>query len=458
MKTLIVEDSETLNAIYQAYLDGMGLDITAVTSLDAALECVSEQPQELILLDVELPDGNGLDLLAELENVSPKPLVVVMTGHGDKYSEVAIERGADDFLAKPFDASRLRVTVRNLAERFELTQRLSSLTEGLTHLGPMYGRSAVMQAVYTQIQSLASSRATAFITGESGTGKELAAKAIHDFSDRAPAEFVAINCAAIPDDLIESELFGEAAGVRGNPSPRSGLIPLAEGGTLFLDEVCDMPYELQSVLLRFIESNRYKPVGGDVEAYADVRIIAATNREPLTEMRDGRLREDLFYRLHVIPLRMPPLRERDDDVLLLADHFLSVFAAQENKQIAGFSDDARRELKRFPFPGNIRQLSNMIHRLVLMSRELEISYEALRKAISDSELGPSASIGARRKVMVDVSSSPGVEVEPLWVTEKRAIQAALDACDGNINRAAGLLEVAPSTIYRKIQGWKTGDV
>jgi two-component system repressor protein LuxO len=219
-----------------------------------------------------------------------------------------------------------------------------------------------------------------------------------------------------------------------------------------------MPYELQPVLLRFIESNKYKPVGGDVEAYADVRIIAATNREPLTEMRNGRLREDLFYRLHVIPLRMPPLRERDDDVLLLADHFLSVFAAQENKQIAGFSDDARRELKRFPFPGNIRQLSNMIHRLVLMSRELEISYEALRKAISDSELDPSASTGARRKVMVDVSSSPGVEVEPLWVTEKRAIQAALDACDGNINRAAGLLEVAPSTIYRKIQGWKTGDV
>jgi two-component system repressor protein LuxO len=155
---------------------------------------------------------------------------------------------------------------------------------------------------------------------------------------------------------------------------------------------------------------------------------------------------------------MPPLRERDDDVLLLADHFLSVFAAQESKQIAGFSNDARRELKRFPFPGNVRQLSNMIHRLALMSHEREISYEALRKAISDSELGPSESMGARRKVMVDSSSSTGVKVEPLWVTEKRAIQAALDACDGNINRAAGLLEVAPSTIYRKIQGWKTGDV
>ena len=456
MKTLIVEDSQTLSAIYQAYLEGMGLQISAATSLSEAISRLDVDRPELILLDIELPDGNGLDLLAEVNDWSPKPVVVVMTGHGDQYAEAAIERGADDFLAKPFDASRLRVTVRNLAERFELSQRLTSLTEVRASLGPMYGRSTVMQAVFTQIRSLASSRATAFITGESGTGKELAAKAIHDLSARAPAAFVPVNCAAIPADLIESELFGEAEGVRGNATKRGGLIRMAEGGTLFLDEVCDMPYELQSVLLRFIQSNTYKPVGSDEELKADVRIIAATNREPLIEMREGRLREDLYYRLHVIPLRMPPLRERDDDVLLLADHFVSTFAEQESKQIDGFSEDARRELRRFPFPGNVRQLSNIIHRITLLNSDSVISYEVLRKAIMDSELdGPISGIDRRR--MAEVGGSPANEVEPLWATEKRAIQAALDACDGNINRAAGLLEVAPSTIYRKIQGWKTGD-
>ena len=456
MKTLIVEDSETLSAIYEAYLGGMGLDISTVASLSEAIAFVEADRPELILLDIELPDGNGLDLLAEVTDWSPKPVVVVMTGHGDHYAEDAVERGADDFLSKPFDASRLRVTVRNLAERFELSQRLSSLTEERESLGSMYGRSPVMQAVFTQIQSLASSKATAFITGESGTGKELAAKAIHNLSARAPAAFVPVNCAAIPADLIESELFGEAEGVRGNPSQRIGLIKLAEGGTLFLDEVCDMPYDLQSVLLRFLENGSYKPVGSDKEVEADIRIIAATNREPLVEMHNGRFREDLFYRLHVIPLRMPPLRERDNDVLFLADHFLSTYAEQERKKITGFSEGARRELRRFPFPGNVRQLSNMTHRITLLNSDSIISYEVLRKAIMDSELdAPTLSVDRRR--MTEVGGLAANEIEPLWATEKRAIQAALDACDGNINRAAGLLEVAPSTIYRKIQGWKTGD-
>jgi len=456
LKTLIVEDSETLSAVYECYLDGLGLDIAAVTTLSDALQFLQTKPTELILLDIELPDGSGLDLLPEINKLSPKPVVVVMTGHGDSYAEKAIECGAHDFLTKPFDAARLRVTVSNAADRFELSQRLSSLTEIKSSLGPMYGSSAVMQAVFTQIRSLASSKATAFITGESGTGKELAAKAIHDLSARAPAAFVPVNCAAIPADLIESELFGEAEGVRGNPARRGGLISLAEGGTLFLDEVCDMPYELQAVLLRFIQSGTYKPVGSDVEVSADVRIIAATNREPLVEMREGRLREDLYYRLHVIPLRMPPLREREDDVLMLANHFVSTFAEQEGKKIDGFSDDARREIKRFPFPGNIRQLANTIHRIILLNSDTVISYEALRKVITDSEIQIPASSVSRRKV-ADVGALVSSEVEPLWATEKRAIQAALDACDGNINRAAGLLEVAPSTIYRKIQGWKSGE-
>jgi len=454
MKMLIVEDSSTLCAIYEAYLDGTGYEVHSVETFTDALMALEALKPELILLDIELPDGNGLDLLAETVLMTPQPAVVVMTGHGVEFADQAIERGADDFLSKPFDASRLRVTLSNAAQRLELSQKLSKLGEARARLGPMIGRSTIMQAVYTTIESLASSRATALITGESGTGKELAAQAIHDLSARAPKMFVAVNCAAISGDLIESELFGEAAGVRGNSHPRDGLIRQADGGTLFLDEVCDMPYELQSVLLRFIQSGTFKPVGSDTELTADVRILAATNRDPLFEMREGRLREDLFYRLHVVPLRVPPLRERGDDVLLLAEQFLQNFARQEERDVSGFSEDARREFRRYPWPGNVRQLENIIHRLVLMGTGETIGYDDLRLAISDSDAIDGKSV-APRAVVIASHEGRSTQIEPLWLTEKRAIQFAIDSCEGNINRAAGLLEVAPSTIYRKIQGWKS---
>ncbi|WP_435212233.1 sigma-54-dependent transcriptional regulator [Luminiphilus sp. nBUS_16] len=455
MKTLIVEDSSTLCAIYEAYLDDTGYEVHAVETFTGALMALESLKPDLILLDIELPDGNGLDLLAETVLMDPQPAVVVMTGHGIEFADQAIERGADDFLGKPFDASRLRVTLANAAQRLELTQKLSKLGELRERLGPIMGASSVMQAVYTTIESLASSRATALITGESGTGKELAAKAIHDLSARAPSDFIAINCAAIPNDLIESELFGEAPGVRGNLHARDGLIKQSDGGTLFLDEVCDMPYELQSVLLRFIQSGSFKPVGSDNEFVADVRILAATNRDPLFEMREGRLREDLFYRLHVVPLRIPPLRERGDDVLLLSGHYLKVFAEQEGRQGFAFSEDARRELRRYPWPGNVRQLENIIHRLVLMSSDQTIDYEQLRVAIMDSDTLDAAPSVTRVAAAPAADTRHGGGVEPLWLTEKRAIQTAIDYCDGNVNRAAGLLEVAPSTIYRKIQSWKS---
>ncbi len=313
MKTLIVEDSSTLCAIYQAYLDGAGLDVYTVETFAGALSAVESLKPQLILLDIELPDGNGLDLLAETALMDPQPAVVVMTGHGIEYAEEAMERGADDFLNKPFDASRLRVTLTNAAEKLQLAQKLREISTSRDRLGAIVGGSKVMQAVYDSIDALAATRATAFITGESGTGKELVARAIHTLSARAPGDFVTLNCSALPSDHIETELFGFTSAVSGAARDRPGLLQQAHGGTLFLDEVCDMPYEMQSVLLRFIQEGTFKPVGGDSEITVDVRIIASTNRDPLFEMREGRLREDLFYRLHVVPLRIPPLRERGDD-------------------------------------------------------------------------------------------------------------------------------------------------
>ncbi len=460
MKTLIIEDSSTLCAIYQAYLEGTGLDIHTVETYADALQALDTLAPELILLDIELPDGNGLDLLAETSLMSSPPAVVVMTGHGAQYSEQAMQRGADDFLNKPFDASRLRVTLNNAAAKMQLSQQLRDLSTSRERLGSIIGGSAAMQAVYDSIDSLSGSRATAFITGESGTGKELAARAIHDMSARAQHEFVVLNCAAVPEGLIESELFGVAEGVRGSQQAQVGLLSLADGGTLFIDEVCDMPYEMQTVLLRFIQEGTFKRVGSPTEVSGDVRIIASTNRDPLFEMREGRLREDLFYRLHVVPLRMPPLRERGDDVIALATHFLAKFSDAEGRETEKFSDECVGELLRYAWPGNVRQLENIVHRVVLMTRGELLTVEQLSHFIGDSDLGD----GSRTSNVSSMSSSSrssergDFDIEPLWITEKRAIQAAIESCEGNINKAAGLLEVAPSTIYRKIQSWKaSGD-
>lgn len=460
MKTLIIEDSSTLCAIYQAYLEGTGLDIHTVETYADALQALDTLAPELILLDIELPDGNGLDLLAETSLMSSPPAVVVMTGHGAQYSEQAMQRGADDFLNKPFDASRLRVTLNNAAAKMQLSQQLRDLSTSRERLGSIIGGSAAMQAVYDAIDSLSGSRATAFITGESGTGKELAARAIHDMSARAQHEFVVLNCAAVPEGLIESELFGVAEGVRGSQQAQVGLLSLADGGTLFIDEVCDMPYEMQTVLLRFIQEGTFKRVGSATEVSGDVRIIASTNRDPLFEMREGRLREDLFYRLHVVPLRMPPLRERGDDVIALATHFLAKFSEAEGHETEKFSDECVGELLRYAWPGNVRQLENIVHRVVLMTRGELLTVEQLSHFIGDSDLGD-GSRTSNVSSMSSLSSSSergDFDIEPLWITEKRAIQAAIESCEGNINKAAGLLEVAPSTIYRKIQSWKaSGD-
>ena len=330
MKTLIVEDSTTLCAIYSQYLDGSGLEVTSVESLAAARDALVDHVPQLILLDIELPDGSGLDLIDDLQRLSPRPAVVVMTGHGAGYAEQAIDSGADDFLTKPFDAARLRVTLLNAADKLKLSQRVASLSERRDHLGPLHGASPTMQSVYHTLESLAGTDAPAFVMGESGTGKELAARAIHQFSARAPGPFVIVDCATLQTDLLEQTLFGNESG--------GGLVPEAASGTLFLDEVCSLSFSAQSTLLRLIQHGTYRPVGSSQEVAADVRIIASTNRDPLFEMREGRLREDLYYRLYVVPLRMPPLRERSDDVVLLASQFLARFSEEEGRPARHLSE------------------------------------------------------------------------------------------------------------------------
>ncbi|MGB1350075.1 MAG: sigma-54-dependent transcriptional regulator [Luminiphilus sp.] len=455
MKALIVEDSTTLCAIYEAYLSGLGLEIHAVTSLTEAKKSVVLFRPDFVLLDIELPDGNGLDLISELDTVHPKPVSIVMTGHGSEWAERALAKGAADFLAKPFDSIRLRVTVQNAMRRKELNDRIEVLSDKRGQLGGLVGSSPLIRAVYDAVERIAAADGTVLITGESGTGKELAARAVHDLSARAPEPFIVFDCAAISGDAIERELFGEDPKESSTGWIHRGLVARANGGTLFLDEIGELDYAAQSLLLRFLESGVFRSIGSDRETAADVRVIAATNRDPLEEVRARRLREDLYYRLQVFPIRLPALRERLDDVPVLAALILNRLSTQTGKTFNPLSDDAKRRLSSYAWPGNVRQLENMLRWMTTMLVGSDIDASIIEEAIAQFDDSPETA-GTPVKLRAAEPAADSA-IKPLWLVEKEAIQNAIEASDGNINRAASLLEVAPSTIYRKMQAWNEGD-
>ena len=455
MKALIVEDSTTLCAIYEAYLSGLGLEILAVTSLAEAKNSIALFRPDFILLDIELPDGNGLELIGDLDSVQPTPVTIVMTGHGSEWAERALAKGAADFLAKPFDSIRLRVTVQNAMRRKELNDRIEGLSDKRDRLGGLVGSSPQIRAVYDAVERIAASDGTVLIMGESGTGKELTARAVHDLSARAPEPFLVFDCAAISADAIERELFGRDFRESSAGWIHRGLVERAKGGTLFLDEVAELDYTSQSLLLRFLESGVFRSIGSDSETAADVRVIAATNRDPLEEVLAGRLREDLYYRLQVFPIRLPALRERLDDVPMLATLILNRLAHQTGKIFAPLTDDAKRLLSSYAWPGNVRQLENMLRWITTMLVGSDVNASIIEQAIV--QFDNSREIDGSQAKPRRAETSADNTIKPLWLVEKEAIQAAIEASEGNINRAASLLEVAPSTIYRKMQGWSDSD-
>ena len=455
MRALIVEDSTTLCAIYEAYLSGLGLEIHAVTSLAEAKKSAVLFRPDFILLDIELPDGNGLDLINEIDSLQPRPVTVVMTGHGSEWAERALTKGAADFLAKPFDSIRLRVTVQNVMRRKELNDRIEALSDKRDQLGGLVGSSSLIRAVYDAVERIAAADGTVLITGESGTGKELAARAVHDLSARAPEPFMVFDCAAISGDAVERELFGEDPKDSSAGWIHRGLVARANGGTLFLDEIAELDYAAQSLLLRFLESGAFRPIGSDREMAGNVRVIAATNRDPLEEVRAGRLREDLYYRLQVFPVRLPALRERLDDVPMLAKLILNRLSLQTGKTFNPLSDEAKRRLSSYAWPGNVRQLENMLRWMTTMLVGNDIDASIIEEAIAQFDDSPETAGATVKQRPAEPASD--LTIKPLWLVEKEAIQAAIEASDGNINRAASLLEVAPSTIYRKMQGWNVCD-
>ena len=352
---------------------------------------------------------------------------------------------------KPFASERLRVTSRNALERRLLSEVVDTLRDeiGRDRFCGFIGQSPAMLAVYTILRNAAPSKATVFVTGESGTGKELCAEAIHKLSKRSTGPFVAINCAAIPRDLLVCEVFGNVKGaVTGATSDRQGAALQADGGTLFLDEIGEMDPSFQAKMLRFLQSGTVQRIGEDRTRKVDVRIVCATNRDPQAEVAAGRFREDLFYRLYVIPVEMPALRERDDDVLLLARHFLAQFAKEDDKIFQGFTTEAEEAMVRYRWPGNVRELQNTIRKIVVLGGGPEVGLDQLPPDIRSSaghraESSKTGSSGAPTATPADII--------PLENVIDQTIAAAIAGCEGSIPRAAAALKVSPSTIYRRLQ-------
>ena len=471
---LIVEDSPTVSMLCEEFIDAAGFEAIVVETGRDCLAALDRGTPAAMLLDLGLPDMNGLDLLREVKTRGLPTSVVVITSNASLKSAIdAMRLGAFDYVVKPFNGERIATTARNAVQTYALHEEVETYRKQAVMPGflGLIGSSPQMQAVYRVIESAAASRATVFITGESGTGKELCANAIHAESGRSSGQFVAINCAAIPRELMESEIFGHVKGAfTSATSDRVGAAGRADGGTLFLDEICEMDLDLQAKILRLIQSGTFQRVGASRTESADIRFVCATNRAPWTEVRAGRFREDLLYRLHVIPLELPPLRDRGEDVVQLADSFLRRIAAQEQRSFSGFSEDALALLRAYPWPGNVRELENALHSAVVLNSGSRITASMFPRRIR--EVTGAAILAARpaeraterpglrpdpdpdlSRVVPFSAPASADDIMPLWQVEKAAIQRALELCGGNVPQAASRLGIGVSTIYRKKAEW-----
>jgi two-component system repressor protein LuxO len=464
-RVLIVEDVPSLADSYAAFLAREPVTVDIAHTGRDAIDSLERQPAAVVILDVHLPDMNGLEILRRLKSLGAPADVIIITSEGSvKLAVEAMRFGAFDFIMKPFTRDRLSITVRNALEHRRLSDRLAEVVEEASpeQVGRFTGNSSPMQAVYRILKSAAPTNATVFVTGESGTGKELCAEALHKLSKRRDGPFVAVNCAAIPKDLLESEIFGHVKGAfTGAAADRKGAAMQADGGTLFLDEVAEMDMALQSKLLRFLQEKTVQRVGEDTTRKADVRIVCATNRDPQTEVAAGRFREDLFYRLHVVPVELPPLRERDQDILIIARRFLEAFSKEDGKRFTSFSSEVETMMLTYTWPGNVRQLQNVVRSIVvlhdgevvtpdMLPRELGLTSNIARFSPASPPPLPAITLPP-----VAPQATPRRGIRPLEDVIRGAIEDAIDICGGSIPKAAIALDVSPSTLYRRIQSWET---
>ncbi len=460
---LLVEDTVSLQMIYRAALIGAGYAVEVAGTAADAMFRLRRDPDKVIMLDLSLPDRDGLDLLHEMIADFPDLKIIVITANGSVPKAVeAMRAGAHEFIVKPFDEARLLGAVANaLGRPTQLPAKRAAPPKPemtalrATALPPdtansFIGSSATMNLIHEKISSVARSMATVFITGESGTGKELCALAVHANSPRAKGPFIALNCGAIPQDLLESEVFGHMKGsFTGAISDKPGAAAAADGGTLFLDEVCEMAPALQTKLLRFLQTSTVVPVGATKPQKVNVRIVCATNRDPMESVRRGQFREDLFYRLYVVPIHMPPLRDRADDVLEIAEAALARFALEEGKQFEGLSTAVRRLFRQLPWPGNVRQVLNVIRNVVVLHRGGPVTLDMLPDSLPMS-VDMTTQVHATAQDRAELNALIG---KPLHEIERIIIEATLSQHGGSVPRAARVLELSPSTLYRKIEAW-----
>jgi two-component system, NtrC family, response regulator HydG len=440
-RILVVDDEATARNGLGKLLQQEGYQVDLAADGVEALASVSEHPPALIISDLKMPNMDGMELLKQLREQGIETPTVVATAFGEISTAVAAMRaGAEDYLTKPIDFDALLLIVERTLARQELKSEAENLRRQLRArdkegLEGLLGASAAMQRVYQMVRQVAAARATVLITGESGTGKGEVARALHSLSPRASKPFVSLHCAALAESLLESELFGHEKGsFTGADKKRIGRFEQADGGTLFLDEIGEIPAATQIKLLRVLQERTFERVGGNETVKVDVRVVAATNKNLAEEVREGRFREDLYYRLNVVHVEMPPLRQRGNDVVLLAEHFLRRFARENNRRIESFSDAARAKLVAHRWPGNVRELENAIERAVVFTEGEVVEAEAL-----PFDAAPATIEGGPR--------IPGATMAEL---EKHAILATLEAVGGSTSRAAEMLDISARTIQYRL--------
>ena len=445
-RILVVDDEEPIRKGLSRIAQSMGHDVEVAADAEEAVLRALSAPPDMVITDLNMPGRSGLDLVSDLRERGIEATFVVLTAHGSIDSAIdATRRGVYDYLMKPIDPERIQTVIQKGLEHARMRQEVQYLRSEMRKSGryqKLIGGAVAMQELYRMIDQLAPSNASVLILGESGTGKEVVARTIHDLSPRNSGHFVAINCAAIPETLLESEIFGHEKGAfTGATTSRAGCFEHAHEGTLFLDEIGEMPASLQSKLLRVLEDGRIRRVGSSREIPVDTRVLTATNVDVEARLASGKLREDLYFRLNVFTLQLPPLRDRTEDIPALANHFLRTFAAENAKTILGVSTAALDLMLCHDWPGNVRELRNVLQRAVILCNEEEIQAHHLPPTVRPTVRRTPTDSGT-------LSVSLGT---PLDVVEREVILGTLEFCRGNKTRAAAVLGITTKTLYSKLK-------